>query len=102
MQKGKASKSYGIAVARLAGLPQVVIERAKDVLSKLEQYELAVFADERSTGVAAAVGKKIATQHSLFAISNESVIEKLRQIDPAKMAAEDVKELLIQVQRDII
>jgi len=35
--KGKASKSYGIAVAKLAGLPQKVIERAKDVLAKLEK-----------------------------------------------------------------
>ncbi len=51
LQKGKASKSYGIAVARLAGLPQPVIERAKDVLSKLEKYELAVFADEKTTGL---------------------------------------------------
>lgn len=102
MQKGKASKSYGIAVARLAGLPQVVIERAKGVLSKLEQYELAVFADERSTGIAAAVGKAVATQHSLFAISNESVIEKLRNVDAENMASEDIKNLLIEVQKDII
>jgi len=100
--KGKASKSYGIAVARLAGLPQVVIERAKDVLSKLEKYELAVFADERSTGIAAAVGKKIAAQHSLFAISNENIIERIRQMDTVNMSAEDVKEFIIKAQRDII
>ncbi|HEX8638993.1 MAG TPA: DNA mismatch repair protein MutS, partial [Pyrinomonadaceae bacterium] len=48
LQKGKASKSYGIAVAKLAGLPQKVIERAKDVLTKLEKYELAVFSDAKA------------------------------------------------------
>ncbi len=102
LQQGKASKSYGIAVAKLAGLPQAVIERAKSVLSKLEEYELAVFADERSSSVAAAVGKKLATQHSLFAISNETIIERLRQADVQNMDSESIRRLLTQVQRDII
>ncbi len=43
---GKASKSYGIAVARLAGLPSKTIARAREVLEKLERYELAVFSNE--------------------------------------------------------
>ena len=34
--EGSADRSYGIQVARLAGLPQAVIERAKDVLEQLE------------------------------------------------------------------
>jgi DNA mismatch repair protein MutS len=34
--KGAASRSYGIAVARLAGLPEVVLARAKAILSTLE------------------------------------------------------------------
>jgi DNA mismatch repair protein MutS len=38
--KGGADKSYGIQVARLAGLPQTVIARAKEILSNLEQHEL--------------------------------------------------------------
>jgi DNA mismatch repair protein MutS len=36
IEKGAADKSYGIQVARLAGLPQKVIDRAKQVLSELE------------------------------------------------------------------
>ncbi len=38
--KGGADKSYGIQVARLAGLPPKVIARAKEVLSNLEHHEL--------------------------------------------------------------
>jgi len=38
--KGGADKSYGIQVARLAGLPASVISRAKEILSNLEQHEL--------------------------------------------------------------
>ncbi len=37
--EGGADKSYGIQVARLAGLPHAVIERAKEVLANLEQAE---------------------------------------------------------------
>lgn len=39
---GSASKSYGIEVARLAGLPKSVIERAREILNNLEQNELDV------------------------------------------------------------
>jgi DNA mismatch repair protein MutS len=38
--KGGADKSYGIQVARLAGLPAKIIARAKEILSNLEQHEL--------------------------------------------------------------
>ena len=38
--KGGADKSYGIQVARLAGLPSKVISRAKEILSNLEHHEL--------------------------------------------------------------
>jgi len=37
--EGGADKSYGIQVARLAGLPRAVIERAKEVLANLEKAE---------------------------------------------------------------
>jgi DNA mismatch repair protein MutS len=39
---GSASKSYGIEVARLAGLPRSVVDRAREILSNLEQNELDV------------------------------------------------------------
>ena len=40
IQKGAADKSYGIQVARLAGLPVAVIDRAKEILANLESAEL--------------------------------------------------------------
>jgi DNA mismatch repair protein MutS len=40
--EGSASKSYGIEVARLAGLPRSVVERAREILTNLEQNELDV------------------------------------------------------------
>jgi DNA mismatch repair protein MutS len=40
IQRGAADKSYGIQVARLAGLPVAVIDRAKEILANLESAEL--------------------------------------------------------------
>lgn len=108
LQKGKAAKSYGIAVARLAGLPPRTIERAKEVLAKLEQYELAVFADEKEIkrGLEKAVGRaaqsKKATQFSLFAITNENVIDELREIDVDNLSPEDAKGVLKLLRDKIV
>ncbi len=102
LQQGKASKSYGIAVARLAGLPNSVIERAKDVLTKLERYELAVFADEKKSGLAKAAGGQIASQFSLFAVANENAIDELREVNVDILSPDEAKELLIRVKGRIV
>ena len=102
LHPGKASKSYGIAVARLAGLPSQVIERAKDVLSRLEKYELAVFADERKSGIAAAASAKAAAQVSLFAMANESAIDQIKGTDIENLSPEESKALLRSVKERLI
>ncbi|MCF7911282.1 MAG: DNA mismatch repair protein MutS [Candidatus Cloacimonetes bacterium] len=40
IKRGSADQSYGIQVARLAGVPNAVIKRAKEILSNLEEHEL--------------------------------------------------------------
>ncbi len=108
LQKGKASKSYGIAVAQLAGLPQTTIQRAKEVLAKLEKYELAVFAEENKTsaGLEKAVGRaatnKMASQISLFALSNETIIDELRELKAENLSPEQAKQFLVNIQNKII
>jgi DNA mismatch repair protein MutS len=108
LQKGKASKSYGIAVAKLAGLPQKVIERAKSVLTKLEKYELAVFSEGKSdrNGFEKAVDRakqsKIASQFSLFAVTNESVIDEIRKFDIEKMSPGEAQRFLAEIKEKIV
>ncbi len=101
LEKGKANKSYGIAVAQLAGLPQKTIARAKEVLEKLEKYELAVFATEKK-GLDKVARKQIASQFSLFAISNENVVDEIRDMELDKISDSDAKSLLAEMQRKII
>ncbi len=108
LQKGKASKSYGIAVAKLAGLPVKVIERAKSVLTKLEKYELAVFSEakQEQIGVEKAIDRakqsKMASQFSLFAISNENVIDELREFEIENCTSDETREFLSELKRKII
>ncbi len=58
---GPASQSYGIQVAALAGVPDAVVARAKEILSNLESNEL------RADGMAAAPAADEAQQLTLFA-----------------------------------
>jgi DNA mismatch repair protein MutS len=102
LQQGKASKSYGIAVARLAGLPKTVVERAKEVLARLEQYELAVFSNNDSSGIGKAAARGAAAQFSLFAIANETVIDQLRAIDLSTIQSDDAKSLLQEIKQKIV
>ena len=110
MEKGKASKSYGIAVAQLAGLPAKAIARAREVLEKLEKYELAVFSEQQKAAASDALEKavsrasksKLASQISLFAVSNENVIDELRETDVDSFSPEAAKELLSEFKKRII
>ena len=108
LKKGKASKSYGIAVAQLAGLPAQTITRAKAVLARLEQYELAVFSESKAisgsleTAVGRAGKSRLASQFSLFSVSNENVVEDLRISEINKMSEKEAKEFLRDLQNRIV
>jgi DNA mismatch repair protein MutS len=75
---GPASQSYGIHVARLAGVPQSVIDRAREILANLERGER-----EEGPKFAARPGRSPA-QLSLFGDRGaaEAVVAELRSIDP--------------------
>ena len=87
-----ADRSYGIEVARLAGVPHSVLSRARELLAEFER-ELA----ERNSG---ALSKKNVIQHEIFFDSErEGVIEQLAYSDPNKMTPMDAL-LLVSKLRD--
>jgi DNA mismatch repair protein MutS len=87
---GKADRSYGIHVAKLAGLPGDVILRAQAVLAQLEQPELA------RTGL---------IQEQPLSTSSDSlpqphpIIEEVKQIDLFSMTPLDALNRLAELQR---
>jgi DNA mismatch repair protein MutS len=73
LERGRASKSYGIEVARLAGLPPVVIANAREVLTRLERYELDIFGDERNGVLQKVARRRAAAQSCLFDLVEQDV-----------------------------
>ena len=79
LERGRASKSYGIQVARLAGLPPAVLANAREVLARLERYELDVFAEEDAIIAQAAV--RTAEAHAAAQGVGASQSDKLKFVE---------------------
>ncbi|MGH7931981.1 MAG: DNA mismatch repair protein MutS, partial [Candidatus Binataceae bacterium] len=90
--EGAANRSYGIEVARLAGLPPSIITRARQILANLEQGEF----DESGMARFAhgAEGRTGAAQMSLFAPAESRVVEELRTLDIDRMTPVDALNAL--------
>ena len=128
LERGRASKSYGIEVARLAGLPPSVLTRARDVLQRLERYELDVFAENAKSAVAAsnsenapqdvsaveqnggalgqaarrATRRALAAQATLFDTVNQSLLDELRGVDVENLSSEEIRTLLKTIRTRIV
>ncbi len=77
---GAADKSYGIHVARLAGVPKEVIERAKDILAQLEEEHLDAEGHARiAQRPAPAPGRQV--QLTLFAPMEHPLLDEIRKLD---------------------
>jgi DNA mismatch repair protein MutS len=101
LERGRASKSYGIEVARLAGLPPAVLANARDVLARLERYELDVFAEDDTGALNKAARRKAAAQASLFDLANQRVVEEIRASSDS-LSAEEAKELLLRLKQRLM
>jgi len=88
LERGRASKSYGIEVARLAGLPPVVLANAREVLARLERYELDVFADEDEVVTESAAENTEVKAVAAQAGANDGAVEiSTASPDPLTLAA---------------
>jgi DNA mismatch repair protein MutS len=89
--RGAASRSYGIHVARLAGLPEAVIARSKEILSTLENHggELEV-----ARAPLAAKSTVEPVQMALFASLERKLHEELARLDLAQITPIEALNLL--------
>jgi DNA mismatch repair protein MutS len=98
---GGADQSYGIHVARLAGVPAPVLERAREILKFLEKQhgpDPGLPAPEGPIRTKVKSGRALAG--SLFAALPDPLLDELRQIDPASLKPEQALDL-IQRLRDL-
>ena len=83
IERGSADQSYGIQVARLAGIPEKVIGRAKEILRNLEEHELS------PQGLSAKARKK--TKHKTAQLDIFDVIFK--ETEKIDKILEEIKRL---------
>ncbi|MFQ6116376.1 MAG: DNA mismatch repair protein MutS, partial [bacterium] len=76
---GGCDDSYGIQVARLAGVPKQVLERAKEILADLENDEV------RQKRVPESKPKPVSYQLSIFSPKDTQIIEELKKLDLDKL-----------------
>ena len=92
VQEGAASKSFGLQVAQLAGVPKAVIKHARHKLSELEQHS-------HSAGVKPA---PVAAQPQLSLLEAEHpVVAQLRDMNPDDLSARQALELLYKLKQEL-
>src|SRR5271167_241961 len=99
VEPGSADKSYGIEVARLAGLPRSVIERAREVLKKHEQSEHEL--SETLSPGATQNGHNNGNQDLLFTPLDRAVLDRLRDADLDELKPIDALNLLSELKKQI-
>ncbi len=93
---GRADRSYGVHVARMAGLPPAAVNRAEEILSDLERSGAA--GPKRLHEAETARGKAAALQVSLFADSHPAV-EALRTLDVNALTPLEALNRLYELQQ---
>ncbi len=110
--KGGADKSYGIQVAKLAGIPDAVIDRAKELVLELSDADIS----QKAKDIAqySKTAKKLDSQYhkedeleikqmSLFDTVNDSdIIEEIKHIDIGRMTPIDALNTLYKLQGKIV
>jgi DNA mismatch repair protein MutS len=97
--EGEANRSYGIQVARLAGLPEKVIDRAKEILSNLERGELdATGMPKLATSKKDASRPRGSSQLSLFA-RPDPLRQELQKLKIERLTPLDALTILDELKK---
>ena len=106
--KGGADKSYGIQVAKLAGVPQTVIDRAKELAEELSEHDITEQAAEKSSIAPAKKQKPRKAdevdlhQMSFFdTVSDEDVLRELKEVDVTAMTPIEAMNTLYSLQNKL-
>jgi len=95
--EGGTNRSYGIQVARLAGVPDEVIVRAKKILYDIENSEHGLTGSSFSERNAGTLGKGYEQLH-LFQKPDHRIVDKLKKVDISKLTPIDALNLLNELQ----
>ena len=95
VEPGAADRSYGIEVAKLAGLPNEVVERAREVLAEHE------FAEQQATAHLSPGAAPPSAQLTIFTPLSQPVLDRLREVDLNRLTPLDALNLLAELKKEI-
>ena len=98
--EGGCSHSYGIDVARMAGLPGLVIQRAREVLSQLEAHEYSSDLTPTLQQIPR-VAEPPMQQMTLFSSPDQDLRQRLRDADVEQMTPLQAMQLLIDLKQSL-
>ncbi len=98
VEPGAADRSYGIEVAKLAGLPNEVVVRAREVLAEHESSERRL-SDHLTPGASTEPDRP--TQLTIFTPLSQPVLEKLREVDLNRLTPLEALNLLAELKKEI-
>jgi DNA mismatch repair protein MutS len=93
---GPADRSYGIEVAKLAGLPDEVVRRAREVLAEHEREE-----SRLSAHIAGGDAAANRAQLTIFTPLSQPVVEKIRQLEVNSLTPLDALNLLAELKKQV-
>jgi DNA mismatch repair protein MutS len=96
--EGSADKSYGIHVARLAGIPRQVNDRAREILTRLESEHQASLTPLASSRTAPAADS---LQMTLFQYADHPLLDQLRQLNLDQLSPLEALQLLHEWQQKL-
>ena len=106
--KGGADKSYGIQVAKLAGVPDMVIDRAKEIMTQLCDNDIlekvqSIAIDQKETKHKAVKYDEVdLSQMSLFdTVTDEDVLNELKELDVSTLTPLDALNTIYRLQNKL-
>jgi DNA mismatch repair protein MutS len=97
--EGVADRSYGIYVAKLAGLPEVIVSRAEEVLSILEKHEISIDGSFMMTKRKKSYERTVIQPMLLF--EEHPIITELKSINPDELSPKDALELFYRIREKL-
>jgi DNA mismatch repair protein MutS len=105
IERGGADQSYGIQVARLAGVPDKVIRRAKEILKNLEEHEIS------PQGLTASIRRKLSReipQIDIFEVladkagENDPILNEIKELELNELSPMQAWQLLQDIQNRLL
>lgn len=97
--RGGANDSYGIQVAKLAGIPLQVIERAKEILNKLEEADISKKEIRERKAKKPLDGQIDIFSYSSFSKKYDELIDEIRKIDVTTLTPIEALNVLYNLQQ---